>query len=52
MLVDTSATKGLGESPALWSNNPSLLALAQGCFEALWKTAMETPHFSSDEEQG
>jgi sugar-specific transcriptional regulator TrmB len=28
-------------SPALWSNNPSLVALAEDHFEILWLTAME-----------
>jgi sugar-specific transcriptional regulator TrmB len=28
-------------SPALWSNNPSLIALAEDHFEILWLTAME-----------
>lgn len=27
------------ESPALWSNNPSLVAIAEDCFETLWNTA-------------
>ena len=39
MLVTTSALADLGESPALWSNNPSILAMAKGCFETLWETA-------------
>jgi len=29
----------LKDSPALWSNNPSLLAMAEDCFETVWKTA-------------
>jgi hypothetical protein len=29
----------LGESSSLWSNNASLLALAQGYFDILWETA-------------
>lgn len=31
-------------SPALWSNNPSLIALAEDYFEKLWLTAMESNH--------
>jgi sugar-specific transcriptional regulator TrmB len=31
-------------SPALWSNNPSLIALAKDYFETLWLTAMESNH--------
>ena len=29
----------LPDSPALWSNNPSLIAMAQGFFDALWSKA-------------
>jgi len=32
----------LSGSPALWSNNPSLIALAKDHFEILWFTAMES----------
>jgi hypothetical protein len=31
-------------SPALWSNNPSLIDLAEDHFEILWLTAMESNH--------
>jgi hypothetical protein len=31
----------LPSSPALWSNNPSLIALSEDHFEILWLTAME-----------
>jgi sugar-specific transcriptional regulator TrmB len=30
-------------SPALWSNNPSLMSVVQDYFEILWLTAMEEP---------
>ncbi len=39
---------GLRESPALWSNNSSLIALAKDYFEILWVTAMENPEFKTD----
>jgi sugar-specific transcriptional regulator TrmB len=39
VIMTTSAMKGLGESSSLWSNNASLLALAQGYFDILWETA-------------
>jgi len=32
-------------SPALWSNNPSLVAMAGDCFENLWNTAMESSEY-------
>jgi sugar-specific transcriptional regulator TrmB len=31
-------------SPALWSSNPGLIALAEDYFEMLWLTAMESNH--------
>jgi sugar-specific transcriptional regulator TrmB len=33
--------KDLTESPALWTNNPSLISLIKDYFEILWLTAME-----------
>jgi sugar-specific transcriptional regulator TrmB len=33
--------KGLFDSPALWSNNQSLISVAQDYFEMLWLTAIE-----------
>jgi sugar-specific transcriptional regulator TrmB len=41
-------TAEMNESPALWSNNPSLLAMAEDCFEILWSTAMESPKHHLD----
>jgi hypothetical protein len=35
--------KGLFDSPALWSNNKSLLSVVEDYFEILWVTAMEEP---------
>ncbi len=42
VLLVTTATAGLPESPALWSNNNSLVKLANNYFEILWITAIET----------
>ena len=39
MVIDESAE--MGKSPALWSTNSSLLALAQSYFEMLWFTSVE-----------
>jgi len=36
----------LKESPALWSNDPSLLAMVKDYFEILWKTAMQIPEYN------
>ncbi len=41
VIMATSSTKGLGESQTLWSNNSSLLALAQGYFDTYWKNSKE-----------
>jgi sugar-specific transcriptional regulator TrmB len=35
--------KGLFDSPALWSNNRSLVSAIQDYFEVLWLTSMEKP---------
>jgi hypothetical protein len=37
ILVTTSATKSWGESPTFWSKNPSLLAMINNFYEALWR---------------
>ncbi len=39
------------EYTCLWSKNPSLLAVLHDYFELMWITAMETPHYSVDDEQ-
>jgi sugar-specific transcriptional regulator TrmB len=41
VIIIAHAKAGLTESPALWSNNQSLLELAQNYFEILWTTATE-----------
>jgi hypothetical protein len=37
----TTATAGSEGSPALWSNDPCLLAIVQDYFEIMWLTAIE-----------
>jgi len=37
---------GLTKSPALWSNNPGLLAAMQDYYEVLWITALEKPQYT------
>jgi len=44
VIITTSATAGLIESPSLWSNNPSLLTLAINHFEAMWTKALENEY--------
>ena len=41
LLITTSAKTDLGESPALWSNNPSLLSVMNDFYEIMWITAIE-----------
>ena len=38
ILLITSAKTEYSESPAVWSNNPGLIELAQGYFELTWST--------------
>jgi sugar-specific transcriptional regulator TrmB len=42
VLLITSAEVGYSESPAVWSNNPGLIELAQGYFELTWSTLPAT----------
>jgi sugar-specific transcriptional regulator TrmB len=46
--VFTKPNAQLNESPALWSNVPSLVAMADDYFEILWSTAMEDPEYHLD----
>jgi hypothetical protein len=39
---------GLSDSPALWTNNPSLISLAKDYFEILWITASKDPKLYID----
>jgi sugar-specific transcriptional regulator TrmB len=41
VVIVTSVEAGLGESPTLWSNTPSLIAVFRDYFEAKWITAFE-----------
>ena len=49
IFVFIEPTAQLNESPALWSNVPSLVAMAEDYFELLWCTAMENPNYQLDE---
>jgi sugar-specific transcriptional regulator TrmB len=42
VFIIVNPRKGLYDSPALWSNNQSLISVAQDYFEILWLTAMES----------
>lgn len=39
VFIYTEPIADMQDSPALWTNNPSILAMAEDCFETLWKTA-------------
>jgi sugar-specific transcriptional regulator TrmB len=41
--INTSIKEGLAETPLLWSNSPSLIAVVQDYFETLWLHATEEP---------
>lgn len=41
VFIIVNPKKGLFDSPALWSNNQSLLSVVQDYFETLWHTATE-----------
>jgi sugar-specific transcriptional regulator TrmB len=43
----TESKTDLPSSPALWSNNPSLIGLAKDYFKILWLTSMEEPTLES-----
>jgi hypothetical protein len=36
ILISTSTDSGLAKAPALWSNNASLVRLAENYFDNLW----------------
>jgi sugar-specific transcriptional regulator TrmB len=46
-LLVISPSAGLGETPILWTNNASLLAVMQEYFEMLWAKAERSPEISS-----
>ena len=49
VFIFTNPTAQLTESPALWSNLPSLVSMAEDYFESLWYKAMENPQYHKDE---
>ena len=48
VFVFKDPTAQLKESPALWSNVPSLVGMAEDYFDILWSTAMESPNYHLD----
>ena len=49
VFIFTNPTAQLKESPALWSNVPSIVAMVEDYFEILWSTAMEKPEYHIDD---
>lgn len=43
LFLDTSAEAGFIESPVLWSNNPSIVGMAQTYFDTMWTTQSLNP---------
>lgn len=48
VLVNTSIQTGLAESPAVWSNNPCIVALNQNYFDILWLTSTKDQEHKID----
>lgn len=48
VFIFINPTAQLNESPALWSNVPSIIAMAEDYFDILWSTAMENPNYHLD----
>jgi sugar-specific transcriptional regulator TrmB len=44
LFVIVEPKKDISASPALWTNNPSLIGLAKDYFNMLWKTATKNPN--------
>jgi len=44
MFLIVFSKTGLPDSPALWSNNESFIALGRECFEILWHAATQSSH--------
>lgn len=51
VFIYVEPTADLTESPALWSNNPSVVTMAADCFEIQWMTALEKPEYHVNGEQ-
>ncbi len=51
ILFITDPNARLSESPALWSNNPSLISGMLDYFTILWTTALEEPIYNIDDDQ-
>ncbi|MCK5628681.1 TrmB family transcriptional regulator [Candidatus Bathyarchaeota archaeon] len=41
VFIRTSTIEGFGESSAIWSNNPCIVAISRGYFDDLWKKSVD-----------
>ena len=48
VFIIVDPTGDLFDSPALWSNNKSLITAIQEYFDLLWLTSMQHPNETSD----
>ena len=51
ILIITDPNARMSESPALWSNNPSLISGMRDYFTIVWTTALKEPTYNIDGEQ-
>ncbi len=51
LFIIVDPTANLPDSPALWSNNQSLLSIAQEYFNHLWNATPENPNYKVDSRQ-
>ena len=51
VFIFTKPTAELNDSPALWSNDPCIINMAEDYFEILWITALEEPNYNIDKQE-
>jgi sugar-specific transcriptional regulator TrmB len=51
VFIFTRPTANLKHSPALWSNDPSIIGMAEDYFEMLWTKAMNEPNYNIDKQE-
>jgi len=48
VFIFTKTSENLRDSPALWTDNPGIVAMAKNYFETLWSTSMENSKYNLD----
>ena len=51
VFIFTKPTADLNDSPALWSNDPSIISMTEDYFEMLWIKAMKEPSYNIDKQE-